>query len=142
MQKLPILLVILLLAISSPSFAQNNTKQPTVTVMLGNMMPTFTADGKKAPYRKVTRAEILANPQLMTAAPPCDITEFTLSILPKGKDFRGPYTVKGAWLSPDIIKMLEEVEEGDCKIFIENIKVNCGNQLMNGNSILLTMTTK
>ena len=141
MQKLSILLVLLLLAISSDSFCQNNTKQPTVTVTLGNIT-RYGPDGKLLPYRKVTRAEILANPQLTTPPPPCDIAEFTFSVLPKGKDFRGPYTVKGAWLTPDIIKMLEEVEEGDCKIFIENMKVNCGNQLMNGNSILLTMTTK
>ncbi len=142
MKKLPILLVLLLLAISSHSFAQNKAKQPTVTVTLGNIMPTYTPDGKPLPYRKVTRAEILANPQLATPPPPCDITEFTFSILPKGKDFRGPYTVKGAWLTPDIIKMLEEVEEGDCKIFIENIMVNCGSQRINANTILLTMTTK
>lgn len=75
----------------------------------------------------ITVDQMLANPVMLCREPNCEIEEFTISFLPEGKDFIGPYTIKG---SPRVqeapLKVLRRIkEDGDKKVrvFIENIKV-------------------
>lgn len=138
MKKLSLLFVILILSAASQSFAQNAQIKPTV--MLGNIQPTTSVTGK--PELIATREEILANPTLMMPPPPCDIISFQFSILPKGKDFMGPYTVQGAHLTPNIIDMIRGMEDPQGRIFIENIKVKCGDKEYDAATIVMKMVLK
>ncbi len=135
MKKLSVL-VVLLFALSLQSFGQAG-KGPAV--ILGNIMPKIGPDGKQV--TTATREEIIANPILHTPPPPCDITGFMFSYYPKGKNFNGPYEVKGAQLTPEIIKMLKAIEDPEgCMIYIENIAVKCGDQELRTNPIIIKMT--
>ncbi len=132
MKKLSGLTILLLLAFSLQSYGQSS-----LVVMLGNIAPKFT--NGKADANTVTRQEILSNTQLKMPPPQCEISGFTFSILPKGKEFMGPFTIKGSQLTPQIIKMLQDMEDPQGRIFIENIKLNCGGKEIPGTPILLNM---
>jgi len=72
------------------------------------------------------------------------IRELQFSMLPKGGDYVGPYTVKGASgvkfsFNPDVQKVLSRLKAGD-KIFIEGIKgVGPDNTSRSLNPIILTL---
>lgn len=136
MKKLPLLLILAFLSISS--YAQNTANQPKLIAMLGSIPPQINPDGKIG-VTTVTRDMILANAVLTMPPPPCDIVSYTFSVLPKGKDFMGPYTVTGAALTPNIKKTLKDMEDPQGKVFIENIKANCGGKEMTVQPIVLKM---
>ncbi|MCD6011956.1 MAG: hypothetical protein K0Q79_1818 [Flavipsychrobacter sp.] len=138
MKKLSVLFVLLLIAAASQSFAQNAQIRPTVT--LGNIQPKTSVTGK--PELIATREEILANPTLMMPPPPCEILNFQVSILPKGKDFQGPYTVQGPHLPPNVIDYIKGLEDPQGRIFIENINVKCGGQELHASPIIMKMVLK
>ncbi len=136
MKKLSLLLVLAFLSFGS--YAQNTASQPKLIAMLGSIPPQINADGKIG-VTSVTRDMILANALLTMPPPPCDIVSYTFSVLPKGKDFMGPFAVTGAVLTPNIKKMLKDMEDPQGKVFIENIKANCGGKEMVVQPILLKM---
>ncbi len=136
MKKLSLLLV--LASLSFGSYAQNTASQPKLIAMLGSIPPQMTADGKIG-VASVTRDMILANAVLTMPPPPCDIVSYTFSVQPKGKDLMGPFTVTGADLAPKIKKMLKDMEDPQGRVFIENIKANCGGKEMTVQPILLNM---
>ena len=135
MRKLSVLFVLLFLTAASQSFAQNAQIRPTV--MLGNIQPKTSVTGKSEYI--ATREEILANPTLMMPPPPCSIISFQVSILPKGKDFQGPYTIQGPHFTPEVIDFIKGLEDPQGRVFIENIKVMCGNTEMSAATIIIKM---
>ena len=136
MKKLSLLLI--LASLSVCSYAQNTASQPKLIAMLGSIPPKINPDGKIG-VTTVTRDMILANAVLTMPPPPCDIVSYTFSVLPKGKDFMGPFAVTGASLTANIKKTLKDMEDPQGKVFIENIKANCGGKEMTVQPILLNM---
>ena len=136
MKKLSTLFILLFCAVSSTVWAQQ-TKEPTLTVMYGSIPPKY-VDGKPVP-NEVSKELVLRNGTLNMPPPPCDVTEFQISFMPKGANFIGPFTVKGNQLTPAILKKIEAINEPECKIFIENIKVSCSGKEMKGKPILMKM---
>ncbi len=87
----------------------------------------------------VTRAEVLANTALTTSSPTLEVIEFTFSMLPKGRDLVGPYSVKGPRLTPEIISEIRELNDPQGKIILEHIRVKTDGGTRTMNPILLNM---
>ncbi|MCD6011955.1 MAG: hypothetical protein K0Q79_1817 [Flavipsychrobacter sp.] len=134
MIRFPALFALLFLFVSS--YGQN-VNHPVGYVTLGAIPKKFT--NGKVDASVVTRAEVLANTTLTMPPPSLEIVEFTFSMLPKGNDFIGPYKVKDARLSNEIITKIQELEDPQGKIFIENIKVSTRDGIRIMSPILLNM---
>lgn len=124
----------LLLCLFTSSYGQD---RPTGYVTLGNIPLKFT--NGKTDASVVTRAEILANAALTSPVPSIEIIGFTFSMLPKGRDFVGPYTVKGAQFTSEIISKINELTDPQAKIFIENITAKVDGTTRHISPILLNM---
>lgn len=109
-------------------------------VKLGNLpFATTTSSGKPVPIT-ATKEEILANTTLTVQAPSgCEVTSFSFSFLPEGKDILGPYEIKGASLGLDIVNAIKSINNPRDKMYIDNIKVKCGNARMTGAPIVLNV---
>ena len=115
-------------------------------VRLGNIKASVTNYGKHGgmEHSAITYDEILANPNMVCDKPGCLVTHFTLSVVPKGADFLGPFSTAGAALTENnktgLVK-LKEAKAANAKMIIDSIEVNCGgaNQLLKG---LLVFTIK
>lgn len=71
----------------------------------------------------ITLDEMLKKPVLESRV--WEIKEFAISYIPEGKDFMGPFTVKGPRLKGQALEVLQRIKErGDkhVRVFIENIK--------------------
>jgi hypothetical protein len=138
MKKLSVLFILAFVATTWQAFGQTKANQPGIQVTLGNIMPKYTPDGKYT--ITATRDELLANRTITMPPPPCEVIGFTFSMLPKGKDFQGPYEVTGATLTEKIVNMLKELEEPvGTRIFIEQIRLKCGNQEMKAHPIIMKL---
>ncbi|MES2702230.1 MAG: hypothetical protein V4649_06300 [Bacteroidota bacterium] len=107
-----------------------------VTVHLGSIPTSVNSNGKTQNV-KTTRAEILRNPKLATNTPGTTIRQFTISFLPKGREFYGPFTIPGDQLPDDIKTKINEFSAGS-KVFIENIKVSVNGETRTAQPILLS----
>ncbi len=137
MKRLSFLFALVLIGFSSQSFGQNAPGMPAMDVTLGHILQAIKNGELSA---SATRAEILAEPELQTPPCPCTITGFTFSMLQKGKNLKGPYTVKGSALSPEILKMIKDMKNPEARIFIDNIVMMAGNQQIKVNPIVIDMT--
>lgn len=98
----------------------------------------FVRLGKATP-QATTREQILADPRIFIDKPDCEIIGFTFGMFPKGHDFIGPFKVKGAELTPEIIKLLQDLEDPQGSVFIENITAKCDGMTRTLTSIAFTM---
>ena len=121
------LLLATALLFADTSIAQSNNKKEDISIQFGDTRPNATANGKPgATY--TTKAEILRNPRFMTSMN-IEVVEFTVSLMPKGKDFIGPFTVKGAEL-PENVKARIQETDSRTKVFFENIRVKTADGLI------------
>jgi hypothetical protein len=136
MKKLPLYLALLSLSFSYNSMAQDKPKEKAPEnvpqVYLGGIRPP-SKDGKIGMI-VTTRAELQVSNKLVVEQKGCKVKSFSVSLLPNGGDFTGPFKVKGAEL-PDNIKTL--IMEKPGKLFLENIVVSCGKDSMHAKPILL-----
>ncbi len=140
MKRFFVFLALATISLSIPSFAQNAPTEPSVLVCMGDVCPHF-KEGKLVGIT-TTREEILANTTLTTPPPFFKVVEFTFSMLPKGKDYLGPYKVQGDKLTPQIIKLIQSLEDPQGRIFIENITVNVNGIAAKASPMLITMALK
>jgi hypothetical protein len=119
-----------MLCFTKASFSQNAKAKYIIVTGLG----ANNADIKQTNY--TTYEKVMAEPRLICNVPGAKVTEFTISYLPKGKDYQGPYKITGSELSGIAKKLLMEEKESkspnpDTRIFIEEIHV-----LINGKDSL------
>ena len=126
MKKITLILVLLMFMSSAFSTAQQTR--------------TFVRLGKAAP-QATTREQILADPRVYIELSPCEVIDFTFGMFPKGHDFIGPFKVKGAELTPEIIKLIQDLEDPRGSVFIENIHAKCDGMTRTLTPIAFTMTT-
>ncbi len=69
---------------------------------------------------------ILANPVLVATKPGCKVTSFTVSFLPKGGEYFGPFKTEGNTIKENQVNYLKEFTTMNVRIFVEEIHVNCG----------------
>lgn len=88
-----------------------------------------------AAYYTVTYDQILANPTIVCNTASCTLVSFTISFLPKGQDFMGPFKIDGATritqLQLDLLKKLKDDKVTETRIFIENVQVSCNGKIVN-----------
>lgn len=76
-------------------------------------------------YQKIPLADILKTPTLTSLIPGCQVSGFTVSFLPKGGEFLGPFRTNGATLSENNVSYLKEFTNMTVRIFFEDIHASC-----------------
>jgi hypothetical protein len=123
MKKAVFLLAIALIGLQS--YAQNNANTMP-KVRLGTIPRTELVNGKWT-SQNVTLAELQANNTLISEGSTCKVIGYSFSILPVGHEFQGPYTVTGSdEFTPQIKKIISGLDNSGGRVFIENIRLNCG----------------
>ncbi len=102
---------------SNIAFAQTQATNNHLKVRLGDI------DSSAAPLQK-----ILANPVLTTNQPGCEVTKFSIMILPAGGEIQGPYTKTGSRIGQNQLSMLSEFKNMKVRIFIDDVYVKCTGQ--------------
>ena len=72
----------------------------------------------------ITRDRLLANTQIKCLLPNCTVTQFSLSVLPSGGEFRGPYITKDS--DQPIDKAKKALQDGThvkARVFIDDIHI-------------------
>ena len=94
-------------------------------VRLGNVKKSVTHFGNKHPYSdaKTTYDYILANPRMVCDEPGYEVSRYTLTFIPRGKDLVGPYHITGAALTERDKTWLKnrKEERSNTRIAIEDI---------------------
>jgi hypothetical protein len=121
---LPIALVCFL-CFSKNGISKTPAGKREPVVIYGNLDTTISSPAKN--MRATTWSAVLANTKLSCSEAGCTVTGFTISFLPKGMDFRGPFTISG---SNDVnanasakAAMTEFSANTPCRMFIEDIHV-------------------
>ena len=111
------LLMVCIICCSQNGFAQKPTgKKPPKVTLAG-------IDSSSAPLSKV-----LANPVLTTNEPGCEVTKFSMMILPEGGNIQGPFFRTGAKIGPNQLSMLSEFTNMKVRVFIDEVHVKCKGQ--------------
>jgi hypothetical protein len=118
MRKL-LLLALSASLITTASFAQQNQN---AMAQIGRVAPNASS-GTGQGNATGTREDILADPRITIVGRNIAVTEFTFSIKAQGMEYRGPFTVKGDKLPPNVIKILKDLETPQGMVYIESIKV-------------------
>ena len=104
--------------VSLQSYAQN-VANTTPRVILGEITG--------AAFPTLTHEDLLTNTTLIVEGSTCKVTGYSFSILPTGHEFQGPYTVTGSnEFTPQIKKIIAALDNSGGRVFIENIRLNCG----------------
>ncbi len=113
------LLLLCLLCAARSSFAQKTTKKPATVSIFGKANASFTSH--------ITYAQMLTGPAITCTEADAEVTGYTISFLPKGKDYYGPFKVNGSnKLQPQVIAFLKGLQDSsiaNTRIFVENIIV-------------------
>lgn len=113
---------------------------------LGNIPTAPVPAGQSAGNTLTTYDQILKDPTVMTVDPKCDVLGFTISFLPKGQDYGGPYKTKGSQIGKEQIAFLKELKAAKNEktmIFIEDIHVMLnGKEEVLPHALLLTCKPK
>ena len=121
---------------SKNSFSQKPNQKGLIAFPFGI---TDTAQLTHATYD-----QMLANPSLVCKQANCKVTEFDISFLPKGKDFLGPYHIKGSSLIDGMaLKLMKQIKDSgyaNTRVFIENIHISCNGQDMLARTIAMKCT--
>jgi hypothetical protein len=104
------LILVCLLCISKNVVSQNT----------GGQTPQITFGGID---RGITTKEKILESRLECHQPGCQVTGFSVIILPKGRDLLGPYWMQGDQLSEKLKNMIKELPDVRNKIFIDSIQV-------------------
>lgn len=86
----------------------------------------------------MTVKQILADPYITVAEPGCEVTEFTISFLPKGQDLFGPYKTKGNALTDRQRQIIATHAGEKLKIFVEGVLVSCNGKEEHAVSCMVT----
>ena len=107
-------------------FAQVQPQKHIPVVRYGDL-DTLTTSPLATNKPTTTWKQVLANTKLTCAEPGCRVTGFTISFLPKGMEYRGPYITKDrADLKEETVELLKKELVGNarCRVFIEAIHVS------------------
>lgn len=126
-----------LVSLFNTSYGQSANSATGVYVSFGNIQANRNTGNAAAIV--VTKAEVLAYTALTTSSPSIEVIGFTFSMQPIGGDIIGPYSVKGARLSPEIVSKIQELSAPQSKIFIENIRAKIDGIPRSISPILLNM---
>lgn len=74
--------------------------------------------------------KIIAMPEVIVVTEGCAVTGFTFSVLPKGDFIYGPFKTVGNRLRQEQIDWLKTKKGTSMKIFLEDIKLKCGDKTM------------
>jgi hypothetical protein len=77
------------------------------------------------PSYNTTRAELLANPFLITDSVGCKVSGFTLSLQAPGHDFYGPLYVNGNEFSEVQKETIKKWDYENVTLFVQDIHLNC-----------------
>ena len=142
MKKLFLVFASIVSVHSSLSFAQKGNQHTTPIVRFGKIAPSTASNANRSPVN-TTREEILSDPRLIVDPQTNKVVSFTFSMLPKGRDLIGPFKIKGADFTPEIIKTLIEMRDPEGKILIEDIRVMEEDKMLRSyNSIILNLVSK
>ena len=135
---IPVVLVCMLCS-SKNVFSQGKTWKSNVYVTLANVPDTSWHANIKS-YEP-----IISNPQLVCSEPSGEITRFTVSFQPKGKDFAGPFVTTGSKLTnnPMVVTWLEKLKASGTekvRMYIEEIHVTYKGEDLTARPIILTIT--
>lgn len=76
-------------------------------------------------YRNIHLQDILEKPILTSLISGCQVSAFTVSFLPKGGEFFGPYKMQGSLLTGKQLDILKENKNSTVRIFFEDIHASC-----------------
>jgi hypothetical protein len=127
------LILIFVLIVFLPSL--HVTAQVRPKIRFGNVTPVY--PGGRQETIKMTREEVISNPRLYGDLQDWTITSFTFGMLSKQRDFIGPFEIKRSALTPEIIKILQDLKDPSGRIMIENIKVKVENMPLSVASIYI-----
>lgn len=134
MKKL-LLLAVLTLTTGMYTMAQNSNAASYPIIKLGKVALMSPTTGKLT----ITLADLKANSKLIIDGPNCKVEAYSFSVLPKGKDFIGPYTVQGTDEFTEKIKsVIASLNDEGGRIFIENIRLNCDGVMRTAQSIIVS----
>jgi hypothetical protein len=118
LQIITALVVLCLMVMANTSYAQARASEGSILAPFGVTL--------KDNSTNITLDEMIKNPVMLLRRPGFELLEFTISYLPEGKDYRGPFRISGSPRLPGMaLETLQTMKDnGDKKIrvFIENIK--------------------
>ncbi len=118
LQIITALAVLCLMVIAHSSNAQNRVSEAGIVAPFGITYKN-TSTG-------ITLDEMLKNPAMLCRQG-YELVEFSISFLPEGKDYRGPFTINGSprlqGLALETLQTMKDNGDKKIRVFIENIKV-------------------
>ncbi|MES2702231.1 MAG: GldM family protein [Bacteroidota bacterium] len=111
------LLIIPAILLALCSFAGNRN----FTIHVANTPVALSQNGRTA-VSQTTRTQLLQNAKLVSDDSTIPILGYSVSIVPKRHDPRGPFTVKGSTFTQEVIDAITQTS-GSTTIYIESIKV-------------------
>ncbi len=109
-----ILLVLLLACTSHGCYAQKKPERKVSVAQLANFADI-----------NIPLKTIIDNPVINTTVTGCEVTGYTISFLPKGGEFKGPYKTTGNKISENNLSYLKAFSDGGVRIFVEDIHMKC-----------------
>jgi hypothetical protein len=120
-------LFVLILSTLLPKYSFGQGNHLIHKIRLGNIKSSVTTYNRMAwQEAAIPYDEILANPKVVCDMPNCEVTHFTVSIIPRGADLYGPFSTNGHELNEKVKSGLLELREAKnkAKIIFEDIQVN------------------
>jgi len=111
------LALVCMICFSKNVFSQKNSGSDPFLLAFGN---------KNLGINRTTLNDVLANPSIYVNQPGYEILDFSIYLLPAGKDLVGPYKIKGNTVDGtalDKIKELSKTDTGNGRIFIDDVHV-------------------
>ncbi|MFI5196910.1 MAG: hypothetical protein ACHQD8_07450 [Chitinophagales bacterium] len=111
-----VLLLVCATCYSNISFAQKPIEKKSSSVTFGGIV------GGSLPLQK-----ILDNPIITPKDPNCEVTDFTISFMPDGGEYWGPFKINGSKMTKNQLSYLSEFTKLKVRVFIEDIHLKCKN---------------
>jgi hypothetical protein len=92
---------------------------------------------------KVTFDQIVKDHSVKCKTAPDGVTGFTISFLPKGGEYLGPFTIQGGQITDKIMENLNKIRSEHpalTKIFLEDILIKSGTKIQKAQSMIFSCT--
>lgn len=132
-----VLSMLILLALQCAAihcFAQSRADNTRPAVRLGN---TKTDNNMRL---KVTKEQIMENPNIVSTLDGWKVDDFTISFAPKGENIYGPYKTPGARIKDEQLQLLKNMKNTEIKIFVENVHLSNNGKTTTTKPLILICT--
>jgi hypothetical protein len=119
------LTLLFIVGFSTVGFSQKSAGRHFPTAKFG-VLDTLVTSSFARNKPSATWQQFLSDTRLSCLEPGCKVTSFTISFLPKGEEFQGPYKTAGSELRDETVNMVKAKLMGNpkCRVFIEAIHVD------------------